>query len=230
MTVAWEVHRAGDVPLLLAVPPGEAPFATVLWFHGLGVDKETHRKELERVARLGFLAVGVDAAGHGERRRPDLQARIDESREATLRFMTGLAEQTAREVPATVRWLVERGLTDPHRVALVGISFGGYVLYRALQEEPAPRAAVALLGSPEWPEGDSPHAHLDAFRRTALLSVTAELDVSVPPGAARALHRRLGDSERARYVELAGAEHLMGEADWERLMDETLSWLRTHLA
>ena len=107
---------------------------------------------------------------------------------------------------------------------------GGYLVYRALLEEPTPQAAVAILGSPEWPEGESPHHHLDAFRRVALLSITAQNDENVPPGPARELHRRLGVGERARYVELPGAVHLMDEADWERTMAETLAWLARHLA
>ena len=216
--------------MLLARPERAAPpLPVVLWFHGLSVDKETHRKELEWLARAGFLAVGVDAAGHGERRLPDLDARIDVSREETIRFMLGLVEQTAREVPGIVRALADDGLADLERVGMVGVSMGGYLLYRALLEEPPPRAAVAILGSPEWPEGDSPHRHLDALRRVALLSITAEHDENVPPAAARELHRRLREGERARYVELPGAVHLMNEADWERTMAETLGWLERHL-
>ena len=230
MPIEWMNRTACAAPLLLAVPGGvRAPMPAVLWFHGLSVDKETHRKELERIAEAGFLAVGVDAAGHGERRLLDLDARIDVSGEETIRFMLGLVEETAREVPGIVAALVEEGLADAERIALVGISMGGYLLYRALLEEPRPRAAVAILGSPEWPEGDSPHHHLDAFRRVALLSITAENDDNVPPGPARELHRRLGESERARYVELPGAVHLMGEADWEKVMDEMLRWLAHHL-
>ena len=231
LPIDWITRRVGDAPLLLAVPPSAGPpFPAVLWFHGLSVDKETHRKELERIAGAGYLAVGVDAAGHGERRLPDLDARIDVSREETIRFMLGLVEETAREVPSIVRALVEEGLADAERVAVVGISMGGYVVYRALLEEPPVRAAVAILGSPEWPSPDSPHHRLDAFRRVALLSITAENDENVPPGPARELHRRLGESERARYVELPGAVHLMGEADWERTMEEMLRWLVLHAA
>lgn len=227
--IEWETRRARDAPLLLAVPSGvPRPMPAVLWFHGLSVDKETHRKELEQIARAGFLAVGVDAAGHGERRLPDLDARIDVSREETIRFMLGLVEQTAREVPAIVRALVEGGLADAERVSAAGISMGGYLLYRSVITTPSLRAAVAILGSPEWPEGDSPHRHLDAFRRIALLSITAEHDENVPPAPARELHRRLGESDRTRYVELPGAVHLMSAEDWERTMDETLRWLSTH--
>ena len=54
--------RLGTAPALIVRPEGE-PRATLLWYHGLGVSKETHLPELERFARAGILAVGVDAAG-----------------------------------------------------------------------------------------------------------------------------------------------------------------------
>jgi len=174
----------------------------------------------------------VDAAGHGERRLPDLRERIDAPREQALRTMLELAERTAADVPAVVRALVHEGAADPGRVAVVGISMGGYVVYRAVVVEPSIRAAVAILGSPEWPEGDSPHHHREAFHRVALLSVTAENDENVPPAGARALHRALAadapGSDRHRYVELPGAQHLMSEDDWRTTLDETLRWLALH--
>ena len=231
--IAFAPRTLGGAPLLLAFPPtGGAPHPTVLWFHGFGVDKEVHRKELEQLARAGFLAVGVDAAGHGARRMPDLDARQAAPHEQALRTMVELATRTADEVPAIVRALADEGLADAERVGLAGVSMGGYVVYKAVLVEPSIRAAVAILGSPEWPEGDSPHRHLDEFHDTALLSITAERDENVPPAAARGLHRRLATEHpdaAQRYMELAGAVHLMSEQHWNRAMDETLRWLTRHL-
>ena len=234
MEIRFETRTVEGVPLLLAFPPaGEAPFPAVLWFHGFGVDKETHRKELAQLAEAGFLAVGVDAAGHGARRLPDLDARMDAPQAEALVTAVTLAEETAREVPAVVRALVEEGTADAGRVAVAGISMGAFVVYRAVVEMPALRAAVAILGSPEWPVGDSPHRHPEAFHAVALLSITAERDENVPPGPARELHRRLAEDhprpELARYVELPGAVHLMGAGDWDTTMRETLAWLTAHL-
>lgn len=215
MWITFQTRTVGAVPLLLAIPDDvDPPLPLVLWFHGFGVDKETHRKELDQLARAGFLAVGVDAAGHGARRLPDLDERQAAPHAQALRTMIELASRTADEVPGVVRALVDEGLADGERVGVVGVSMGGYVVYRAVLAEPAIRAAVSILGSPEWPEGDSPHRHLDGFRRTALLSVTAERDENVPPAAARELHRRLAEAEPGaihRYAELSGAVHLMGE-------------------
>lgn len=56
------------MPTLIALPQERLrPLPLVLWFHSFGVDKELHRPEMERVAEADFLAVGVGAAGHGER-------------------------------------------------------------------------------------------------------------------------------------------------------------------
>lgn len=233
MPITFEKRTAAGVPLLLARPEGRSgPLPLVLWFHGFGVDKEVHRPELERIAEAGFLAVGVDAAGHGERRLPDLDARIDAPREEALRTAVELAARTAAEVPAVVRALAEDGTADAGRVAAAGISMGGYLVYGAVVAEPSIRAAVAILGSPEWPRPDSPHLRPDAFRRTALLSITAGQDENVPPDAAREFHRRLAaghpEPHRARYLELPGAVHLMSAADWATTMDETLRWLALH--
>lgn len=234
MSISLQPRTIAGVPLLLASPDDAAgPLPAVLWFHGFGVDAETHRKELRQLAEAGFLAVGVDAAGHGARRLPDLDERQAAPHGQALRTMIGLAAQTADEVPAVVRALADEGLADAGRIGVAGVSMGGCVVYQAVRVEPSIRAAVSILGSPEWPEGDGPHRDLNAFRRTALLSVTAECDENVPPAAARALHRRLSEaapgSDRHRYVEIPGAVHLMNEADWTRAMDETLRWLTRHL-
>lgn len=200
-------------PLLAVEPPdGASPRAAVLLFHGFGADKSVHRPELERIAAAGFRAIGVDAAGHGERRLPDLDARIAAPREEAMQTMLDLAMETAAEVPALVD-----GLAMP--VAIVGISMGAFLVYHLLPLEPRIRVAVAILGEP--PSDDpAPYAGV------ALLSITGGNDVNVPPAAARALHERLA-SPPARYVELPGAEHLLSADEWSLVIGMTIDWLRS---
>lgn len=233
MSIHFQTRTLAGVPLLLARrEDAHPPLPTVLWFHGFGVDKETHGKELGQLADAGFLAVGVDAAGHGARRLPDLTERQAAPRDEALRTMIGLVRRTADEVPALVRALADEGMADADRVAVAGISMGGYVVYQAAALTPGLRAAVALLGSPAWPEGGGPDGQVDALARVALLSVTGERDENVPPDAARALHARLAEAHPhavQRYVEIPGAVHLMAEAHWNVAMDETLRWLRMHI-
>jgi dienelactone hydrolase len=224
------------VPVLLAHPPRHAEHAgpppVVLWFHGFRAAAADSRGELARIADAGFLAVGVDAVGHGERRDPELAARVAASRSGALPVMLAQAVATAAELPALVRALADAALGDPSRVSLVGVSMGGFLAYHAATVLTGLRAVVALLGSPAWPGGDGPHRQPHAFHDLALLSITAERDASVPPEAARRFHGVLAASHpepaRARYLELSGAEHLMSGEQWETAMTATLDWLRAY--
>jgi dienelactone hydrolase len=233
------------VPVLLAGPAphagrtaGDRP-PIVLWFHGFRADAAANATELAAIAADGYLAVGVDAVDHGARRADDLDARMATTPGGARAVMLALAAATTAELPALVAALGARGLGDPRRVGIVGVSMGGYLAYRAARALPGVRAVVAVLGSPEWgapgsPGPDSPHAAPHAFRDVALLSITAERDASVPPEAARRFHAELAAGhpapERARYLELPGAEHLVSAGEWDRAMTETREWLRAHLA
>jgi len=230
MSIHVEHSTIAGVPALTVRPAArrEQP-PVVLWLHGFGAGKDVHRPELERIASAGFTAIGLDAVGHGERRLPELEKLQAAPRQQAHRTAVSLAVATAKELPRVVEELTSSGgVAAGSPVAVVGISMGGYALYRAIVEEPRIRVGVALLGSPEWPYPDSPHDALDAFAAAALLSITGECDESVPPGPARALHQRL-TAERPdadqRYMELEGGVHLMSEAHWHQAMAATLEWL-----
>lgn len=150
-----------------------------------------------------------------------------------LPVMLAMADATAAEIPALLTALATRGLGDPARTALVGVSMGAFLVYRALLDVPV-RAAVAILGSPEWPGARNPAlADAATFRDVALLSITAQRDESVPPGPTRAFHDRLSsampDAPRHRYLELPGAPHLVDAHGWEVIVRGTLDWLTTHV-
>ena len=159
-----------------------------------------------------------------------MDARTAAARGGALEVMLTLARETAAEVPGIVAALAAEGLADPARVSMAGVSMGGFLVYLAAPLVPGLRAAVAMLGSPEWPAHDSAHLRPDAFHDVALLSITAERDVNVPPEPARRFHDALAGShprpERARHVELPDAEHLMREEQWRAMMDAMMEWLR----
>jgi predicted esterase len=150
-----------------------------------------HAAELERCARAGFLAVGIDAVGHGARLDATIPARLSEAGGA-LPIMLEQVTQTIGELPALVDALAVEFGADRERVSLVGISMGAFLAYGAIASGVLPlRAVVALLGSPEWPGETSAHLTPERFTDVALLSITAEHDVSVPPAAAVRLHTSL---------------------------------------
>jgi len=227
VAIGFTRRTVGAAPLLLARRHDVAsPAPLVLWLHGFRAESEVHRPELARVAEAGFLVAAVDAVGHGHRHDPALDAEV--ARRGALPVMLEQVRVTAWELPAIVDALVADGLADASRVSAVGISMGGYLAYHAVTTTPRIRTVIALLGSPEWPDGDGPARHLDAFRDVALLSITAEHDASVPPDAARRFHAALVAAypdARAAYHELRGAVHLMSAEHWEQAMAATHAWL-----
>lgn len=197
--------------------PEAAPRATLLWYHGLGVSKETHIPELERFARAGIRAVGVDAAGHGERRLPNFEERFAPPREVIEPLLFQLVNESVAEIPSILDAL------DVEQAALCGVSFGGYITYRGAAREPRVTSAVALLGSPDANDAG-------AMFPTALLSLTAENDVNVPPAAAREFHHALesryaGAPDRLSYHEYPGAVHAMKEEEWDDAMERLIEWV-----
>jgi hypothetical protein len=230
--VLFEPARLGPAPALLARPAAASGLLpAVLWFHGFDADKETHRPELGALAKAGFLAVGIDAVGHGERRFPDFAERFAGTKDGTDRLFLDLVAEGVAEVPRIVEALRAGGQAEPDRISLGGVSMGGFIVYGALAAALPFPAAVALLGSPEWPRETSPHLHLDPFFPTALLSINAGSDEVVSPAGARALHRALrplyaAQPDRLRYREIEGSPHMMGAVDWALAIRETVGWFK----
>lgn len=234
MAIRFEYRQVGPAPALLAErAQGEGRLPVVLWFHGLGTDKDMHRPQLELFADAGFLAIGLDAAGHGARRLDDLDRRLSASPQEKHRLFLSLVAQTVAEVPAIIDALLQGDLADPRRIAVGGVSMGGCIVYGAVAAEPRIRAAAALLGSPEWTGHEIAYPRADF--PAALLSITAEYDDVVPPAAARALHRDLASHYRdrpqsLRYREIRGAGHLLDPCDWDAAVREAGAWFATHTA
>lgn len=231
-----EAMSLGPAPTLV-VHAGSADAAaaqgTVIVHHGLSGQKEVHGRELISLAAAGFLAIGVDAVGHGERRWPGFEERLQE---APDRWFVEAVRATASETPRLIDALAARGWARPGRIGMVGASMGAFATYGAVLQDRRIRAAVCLLGTPIWPTGasDSPHLAPERFFPVALLSQTAGADGVVSPDGARALHAALGSHyaaapERQRYVEYPGAAHMMDESTWQRAWADSLSWLERFL-
>jgi dienelactone hydrolase len=227
--------RLGEVPALAAhdgAPADAAARGTVLVYHPLGQDKSLHADDLERLAAAGFLALGVDAIAHGERRVPGAYARL---RADPLGALLEVVTATAAEVPDLLDELVARGWAVPGRVGIAGVSLGGFVAYGAAIADRRIAAAACISASPSWgPDPRSPHRHPERFFPLALLSVIAGADPLVPPGPARQLHAALAPfyaaaPERLRAVELQGETHWMSEEGWGRARDEAEGWFRRFL-
>ena len=168
---------AGDLPSLSVAREGlgaNAPWVIVL--HPLGSRKEKMLPGLYAFAQIGCRAVALDARWHGE--RPGADER--EARQQADFFGT-----TASVIEGTVSDVAR--LLDAlgaERVAVHGISLGGYIAFGALLSEPRLQAASVAIGSPDWA------APMQAFGlgpgnpfydRAAAVSPLALLPAVLPP-------------------------------------------------
>ncbi len=236
--------RVAGVPALLRcleAPERAARRGTVLFYHGFGGTKEKPAAYLTALAEAGFLAVSLDAVGHGERRYPDFDVifsdeRWDASFEETETDFLRVIDETAAEVPAIIDDLVARGWAQADRVGVAGRSLGGNVSYASVLADSRVRAVVSVVGSPEWtlPRAHSPHHHPDRFFPAAVLSQAAEFDEHCPPGPIRAFHAALepwyaAEPDRNAYVEYPGVRHALTQELNAESGRQLVDWFRRWL-
>jgi pimeloyl-ACP methyl ester carboxylesterase len=225
----------GPAPAVLVYQESPEPAAragTVIFFHGLGASKETHLEDLEALAARGFLAVGLDNLGHGERPPTAEQMGLV----ARLGWQGAFLEairRTASEVPAILDALTAR--FGARRFGIAGVSMGGYITYASVLLDRRLTVAAPILGSPFW-EGasDSPHRQASLYFPVALLAQNAGQDSTVPPRFARAFHQELlphyaAAPDRLEYVEYPHSGHFMRPQDFVAVRARAVAWFERFL-
>jgi alpha-beta hydrolase superfamily lysophospholipase len=229
--------------LFRASPEESARHGTVLFYHGFGESKDGYVEVLQQLAQAGFLAVGIDGVGHGERRYPDFKKRFPPFEPQLIGNLDleaaflAVVRATVQELPQIIDALTERGWIHAQRVGITGHSFGGFVTYAAVVADQRIQVAAPVVGSPQWklPWPDSPHLHPDRFFPTALLSQTAGKDTRVWPDFAHAFHQQLAPyyiqaPERLHYIEYPDSPHDLTNADWQSAWNAVVQWFSTYLA
>lgn len=203
---------------------------TILFFHGLGASKDVQMHDLKNLAKSGFLVVGIDNVGHGERRSPDFEQKFSAQNSSFEENFQQAVLETAQEVPMIICELEKRQLIYNNNIGITGISMGGFITYRAVVEYAHFKAAVSILGSPKWKNNDShsPHLYMAKFAPTALMSLNAGKDSSVPAFQAKDFHDELpkyyAERSKLEYIEYPDSEHFMRENDWNDLWNNMTKW------
>lgn len=122
-SIAVEPDDAVDATLL--APRPELP--GILFVHGWGGNQEQDLSRAKRLAALGCVCLTFDLRGH---------------RAHAARKQTITRAQNLHDLCATYDWLVAQPQVDADAVALVGVSYGGYLA--ALLSELRPVCWLAL--------------------------------------------------------------------------------------
>ncbi len=232
MTATFHNGRLAGAPVLMAfngAPADAARKGTVLFYHGFTASKEANRGELASLADSGFLAVGVDNVGHGERRDPEWEAKFGPGGNWARHFRQ-LTRRTAEEVGAVIDALAGRGLAE--RVGVCGISMGGMIGYESLVCDQRVRAVAAVVSSPRY---ISDAERLARLFPAAILSQTGGLDEIVAFEDVARFHRALAPyyaaaPERQQWIHYPESPHIMRPQDWDAAWRKTLAWFDCHLS
>jgi dipeptidyl aminopeptidase/acylaminoacyl peptidase len=124
-------YRSGDLTITarMAVPDGRGPFPAVVLAHGYidpayYVNGQGMTRERAWLGDRGYVAIHVDYRNH---------AGSSDTRAGELDMRMGYTEDVINAVLALRRW---DGPVDDDRIALIGRSMGGGVVYNALVAQP----------------------------------------------------------------------------------------------
>ncbi|CAM2010127.1 alpha/beta hydrolase family protein [Acanthopleuribacter pedis] len=221
-----QVCTLGPAPALLVSqdrPETAAAKGTVLLFHGFSVDCSVNQRELESLAARGFLAVGIDNAGHGRRRDPDWEAKFGPGGDWMRHFLQ-LVRQTAAEVPDILDALAGRDLLPKEKAGVTGISMGGLISYAAMLHDSRVVSATPMIATPKDVADQA-----NRFFPAAILSQTAGLDEVVDYRDAADFHAALAphyadQPEREKLINYPDSPHTMRENDWHDAWAKVLAW------
>ncbi len=251
--VEWPSADGTLVPGWLATPDGPAPMTgrkAVIWVHG-GPASQTRagfRADMQALLAQGFAVLMPNVRGSTGYGRTWMESDDREHRLAAVHDLAG-----ARH------FLAAQPGIDPDRIAVMGQSYGGYMVNAAITEYPDLwRAAVCLYGIADFATllertgpwrrahradeyGDplrhralfdriSPIRHIDRVRAPVLL-LHGTRDPRVPCEESEQMDAALRDRQRTvRFETFDYAGHgFIRPDDKRRLFRATADWLEQHL-
>jgi len=167
MVEMYEENIEG-IQVIHAVPAGhyQQQLPTIFFYHGFTSSKEIYSYFGYTLAKAGFRVILPDARLHG--------ARADGDETRLLANFWGILQGNIEELPVLKDHFVGKGLADPERLGVGGVSMGGMTTMAALVKFPWVKVAANLMGSAYFSylshhlfpayEGQDP-AQRDAFER-----------------------------------------------------------------
>ncbi len=140
--VRWQSADGVSIEGLLWLPPEQPdqPKPLVVWVHGGPKSRATK-------ALLSAMGVPVLLAVNGYTvLTPNFRGSGGYSNEFAVANFRDLGGGDFRDILAGVEWCIEQGIADPHRVGIIGGSYGGYMTNWALTQSERFKAGVSLFG------------------------------------------------------------------------------------
>jgi fermentation-respiration switch protein FrsA (DUF1100 family) len=157
--VLIETGAVGAIPVLTFAPRDAAGCPVVLLIPGFGGRKEDGLALGAQLAQAGMFAISFDPWLHGARSEPLRDNAADPAHGGVYPPETGLDTgvvffRVIGQCLHDARALLEHYADDPRadvgRCGVTGLSMGGYASYLVFARVPAVRAAVPMVGIPQF--------------------------------------------------------------------------------
>jgi uncharacterized protein len=166
------------IPILICSQDESRPKPLALLSHGFTGNKGFWSPHLRTLGGLGFFAVALDNRAHGTRHGASFHELAFDGNRLRLDVVRRLIKETADDIPGLIDHLVGWPGVDGSRIAMAGVSMGGYITFRAMVIDKRITVGAPVIASPFWddiPRGVS--IVEDDVNRLAL----AELDRAYSP-------------------------------------------------
>ncbi|MCH8099521.1 MAG: S9 family peptidase [Proteobacteria bacterium] len=223
--ISYDARDGREIPAFLTVPQGDGPFPLIVLPHGGPFVQETvvYDEWSQMLANNGYMVIQPQYRGsHGYGLQFYLDAFINGGQ-------GGYEMQDDKDDGA--KYLVERGLVDPDRIAMFGWSYGGYAaLVAASREDQIYQCVIAgaavsdplmqvnyyrfqMRGAQRdeqlrmWDDSISPIKEVAKINVPVLL-IHGDVDQRVPPEHAKKYRKLLDKYNKSyKFLELEGADH-----------------------
>lgn len=255
MTILEEKIIKNEIPIIVCKNEDKIKKPLVIMSHGFTGSKNDFERNgnLKHLAELGYYAVALDNRLHGDRPGPDFRSAILKSDGKIDLFLLRKAmKETADDVKLLIDELTLLEEVDETRIAIIGVSMGGFVTYRTIVIDDRIMVGIPLISSPYWDDipGDvpilleeegktelrslseyyQPSNHMDKYHPTALLMQVGDIDKHYDMNRINVFHHELNkyyiDSPgKLKLIIHPNTEHEFTHDMWQ----ESLQWLKEHL-
>jgi dienelactone hydrolase len=255
MKLVEEKRLINDIPVLICKREDAAQKPLVILSHGFNGSKESFKDKgyLQNLAEKGYYVVALDNRLHGERPGPGLSPTIiGLSGNINLLNLRKTIKETADDIPVLIDELLKEPEVDKGRIAMIGVSMGGFITFKTIAIEPRITVGIPIISSPYWddiPDGkafatdpktktevklyaEAYHPVLDIakfFPRAILMQIgkaDQHFDVSKVIGFYQQLKEHYQKSPgNIRLIIYPDTQHEFTEEMW----DESIRWLQAKL-
>ena len=151
-------ENVAGIPCLTCRAGGEQLRPLVVFCHGFTQRKEDASAQLRQLSACGYLAVALDNRLHGERPGPKFADIAIRDGKLDIYQIRKAIKETADDIVVIIDRLLNDGRADLQRIAVTGVSMGGFITFRALVIDSRIKVAAPMVGSPYWEDipGDGP--------------------------------------------------------------------------